>query len=339
MSGTDSWQDRYSRQISLGDLNEEGQQKLGSSTVVVIGAGAVGSGTAETLARMGVGRLTIIDYRHVSESDLHRVRVLGEGHVGQPKALALAEALRDALPHVKVRGVTEEMTPENVTALISRNDVVIDGLDSTESRLVLNDACLELCLPWVMGRVVATKGMVATFPAGGPCLQCVFERVQSREYLHDTRIVGVDPTTAAMVSAVQAAEACKLILDKGYPPTILEVDTWRGEWRSEPIKSGERCPACVEGRRKFLSSHVIKTVTTLCGQDAVQISPHQRARLDLEAKAKELGIHGSVHRTGGILKLDLGDNVIYLFESGRALIKGTTDPQKAKRLYDQYIGL
>ena len=333
------WRERYARQISLKVVGEEGQRRLLATTVVVAGAGAMGSNCAEMLLRMGVGRLVVVDRDVVELSDLHRSRVLGEDHVGEPKALALANGLKAILPHTKVPGNADDITPENVTAIIQRADVVVVGLDNIESRLVLNDACLELGLPWILGRIVGTTGMVATFPSGGPCLQCVFHEVQRREFLHDCKVVGIDPTVASVVAGVQVAEVSRFILGADAPSRLITLDPWHGQWHVEDIVRNESCPACVEGRRKFLSSHMVKNVKTLCGNDAVQVSPHQRTRVDLDSKAREWAVFGTVVKSGQMLKLSLPANEIFLFESGRALIKGTTDTKEAKRLYGRYVGL
>jgi adenylyltransferase/sulfurtransferase len=339
MTVEEMWRERYARQVSLTAVGEEGQQQFASTSAVVMGAGAVGSNSAEMLARMGIGRIIIIDRDVVELSDLHRSRMLSDEDVGEPKALALANAIKATMPDARVQGIAEDMTVENVTTLIRRADVVVDGMDNMESRLVLNDGCLELRIPWVLGRVVATKGIVASFPAGGPCLQCIYPDVESQVYLSDSRSEGIDPTVASAIAGIQVAQVSRLVLGAKTPSRLITLDAWTNECLMMDIKQVESCPACVEGRRKFLSTHIIKTFTTLCDQNAVQISPHRRYKLDLDSKARELEVHGKVRVSGQMLRLTIEDLDIFIFESGRALVKGTCDIPLAKRLYGRFVGL
>ena len=338
MAGDDSWHDRYSRQLVLAQLGEEGQRRLGQATIAVVGAGALGSNSADLLVRMGFGRVRIIDRDVVETSNLHRFRVLGDAHVGRSKADALAEELVATTPGVAVEGLAEDMTASNALALLEGADVVVDGLDNMETRYLVNDACLELGVPWVYGGVVGTTGMEAPFPVGGPCLRCLFPDPPDPGVLPTCESAGIHPSTPAVVAALQVAHASRLVLGAPVTGRMLMVDLWTDDWRTVDFDRREDCPTCAGGSREFLETGAGEIATSLCGQDAVQINPHQTSPIDLDAKEREWAKLGNVSRSGPLLTLDLGDLRLQLFPSGRALVKGTAEVAVAKTLYARYVG-
>ncbi len=334
----DEWRERYSRQTVLAPIGEEGQRRLGGTTVAVVGAGALGSNSAELLVRMGFGHVRIIDRDVLELSNLHRTRVLGDVHVGMPKAHALAEELQRLFPGASIEGVDEDLTAGNALALLEGADVVLDGLDNMSTRYVVNDACLELGVPWVYGGVVATGGLVAPLLPEGPCLRCLFPHPPEPGSLPTCESAGIHPSAPAVVASVQVAMASRLALDELDGPRLLALDIWSDEWRVIDIGARPECPACAGGAREFLTGGPGETVTSLCGQDAVQIDPGQHARVDMEAKAREWEKVGQVTRRGPMLVLDLGEVRIQLFPTGRALVKGTAEVAVAKSLYARYVG-
>jgi adenylyltransferase/sulfurtransferase len=338
MVGDDHWQDRYSRQIALEPVGHEGQRRLGQATVAVVGAGALGSNSADLLVRMGFGHVRLIDRDVVETSNLHRFRVLGDVHVDRSKADALAEELTAATPGPVVEGMAEDLTAANALGLLEGADVVVDGLDNMETRYIINDACLELGIPWVYGGVVGTTGMEAPFPANGPCLRCLFPDPPEPGLLPTCESAGIHPSTPSVIAAVQVAHASRLLLDKPVESRLLTMDLWTDYWRTVEFQRREDCPACTGGSRDFLDTGAGEIATSLCGQDAVQINPPQRATVDLDAKEREWAALGKVTRSGQVLILDLGNVRLQLFTSGRALVKGTAEVAVAKTLYARYVG-
>jgi adenylyltransferase/sulfurtransferase len=338
MVGDDHWQDRYSRQIALGPVGEEGQRRLGQATVAVVGAGALGSNSADLLVRMGFGHVRLIDRDVVETSNLHRFRVLGDAHVDMSKADALAEELASATPGSTLEALPEDLTAGNALALLEGADVVVDGLDNMETRYIINDACLELGIPWVYGGVVGTTGMEAPFPAGGPCIRCLFPEPPEPGSLPTCESAGIHPSIPAVVASVQVAHASRLVLGEAVDPVLLTTDLWIDYWRTVEFGRREDCPACVGGRREFLEAGVGEIATSLCGQNAVQINPPRRTSVDLDAKEREWATMGTVTRVGPVLTLDLGSMRLQLFPSGRALVKGTSEVAVAKTLYARYVG-
>jgi molybdopterin/thiamine biosynthesis adenylyltransferase len=246
------WQERFSRQIVLPQLGEEGQMALGKATIVIVGAGGLGSTSAETLVRMGVGHVRVIDPDVVELSNLHRVRAYGESDVGRPKVQVLAERLTGLIEGPIIEPVRQRLDPTNALALLKGADVVLDGLDNMGDRYLVNDACLELDLPWVYGGVVATGGLVAPFMPGGPCLRCLFPEPAAEGALPTTATAGIHPSLPALVSAVQVAQATRIVLGQEEGPNLLAMDMWSDDWRVVGLSRRQDCPACVGGRRDFL---------------------------------------------------------------------------------------
>jgi len=339
MDEQDAWHDRWARQLPLDGFGEEGQRALGRATAAVVGAGALGSSSAELLARMGIGTVRVIDRDVLEASNLHRTRVLGAADIGRPKAEALAERLAALAPWCRVEGVVEDVTGSNALGLLQGADVVLDGLDGMRARFVLNDACLELGIPWVYGGVLAMGGLVATFPAGGPCLRCLFPEVPPDGSVPGCESEGVHPSAPSLVASVQVAQASRLLLDARPPPRLLAFDLGADDWRVVDIEMRQGCPACGQGRREHLAAGDRDIIVTLCGRGAVQISPSaRRGPVDLDAKAAEWGAEGlAVLRRGPVLTLDMGETKLHLFASGRALVKGTTEQAVAKGMYTKYV--
>jgi adenylyltransferase/sulfurtransferase len=252
MAGDGEWRERFDRQLSLSQLGEEGQRALASATVVVVGAGGLGSNSADMLLRMGWGRVRVIDGDVVELGNLHRVRAYGEPDVGRPKVDVLAERMGGLITTgvLEVRG--EELTADSAQGLLRGADVVLDGLDSMPARYLLNEACLELGVPWVYGGVVATSGLVAPFPAGGPCLRCLFPELPRPGALPTPETSGLHPSLPTLVASVQVALATRMLLDQLEVPRLVAVDIWSDDWRVMDLQQRADCPACVQGRRDHL---------------------------------------------------------------------------------------
>jgi len=252
MGEEEAWRDRFSRQLVLGPIGEEGQLRLKGSTASVVGAGGLGSNSAELLVRMGFGCVRVIDHDLVELSNLHRVRLYGEGDVGRPKVDALMDRLTSVAGETRLETRRDRLGPRNALRLLAGSDVVLDGLDNMGSRYVLNDACLEMGVPWVYGGVVATGGLVAPFPPGGPCLRCLFPVPDDRGVLPTTATHGIHPSLPSAVASIQVALASRILLDGIPGPALTAMDLWSDEWRVVSLSKRADCPSCSFGRRDYL---------------------------------------------------------------------------------------
>jgi adenylyltransferase/sulfurtransferase len=337
---------RYDRQLRLPQFGRAGQDRLRAATVLLVGCGALGTTVADLLARAGVGRLRIVDRDVVELSNLHRQTLFDEAdaRAGVPKAVAATRRLAAVNGDVTVEPLVVDLAADNVLAVMSDVDLVIDGTDNAATRYLLNDAAVRLDRPWVYGACVGTEGRVMTvIPGQSPCLRCLFERPPDPGELPTCDTVGVLGSVAALVAAWQATAAIQVL--SGAAPTagrqLLVIDAWAWKVRSIALSDARRadCPCCAGRRFEFLERPPESSVS-LCGRDAVQVRPGQATRIDLDALATRLRQAGTVERTPFLLRLDLSDPPARLtvFPDGRAIVHGTTELARARSLYDRFVG-
>jgi len=166
--------DRYLRQMALPEIGNLGQERLRDSTVLVAGCGALGSNSAEIVARAGVGRIVLIDSDTVEMGNLQRQGLLREADIGEPKAEAAASALRRINSDIEIDFKVERIGAGNVERFLAGVDLVLDGFDNMPSRYLLNDACVKHKVPWVFAAVAGTFGMtMPIIPHKTACLRCL----------------------------------------------------------------------------------------------------------------------------------------------------------------------
>src|SRR5580704_568453 len=226
--------ERYSRQILFSGIGERGQQRLLSSTAVLVGCGALGTVVANLLVRAGVGRLRIIDRDFVEPSNLQRQALFEESdaRAALPKAVAAERRLQAINSSVPVEGLVADLTPKNALGLLSGFDVIVDGTDNFETRLLLNDAAISLHMPWVYAAAVGSYGLTMTIrPGETACLACLLESddrpaVIGAEATCDT--AGVLNAAVGIVASLETAEALKLLAGKpqALNGRLVSCDVW-----------------------------------------------------------------------------------------------------------------
>ena len=335
---------RYSRQTLLSEIGQEGQQKLLSSTVVVVGCGALGTAIASGLTRAGVGRIKIVDRDYVELSNLQRQVLFDEEELdtGLPKAMAAAEKLRRVNSDVVIEPLVTDLDAFNIERIFSDADLVVDGTDNFEARFLINDACIKHGLPWVYGAVIATYGVTMSIvPRQTACLRCLLRDQPPPGTVPTCDTAGVLGAVAGVIAALEVTQALKLLLDGGqeYQNRLTQVDVWTGEWFQVDVGRDSECPACQLDQYEFLEAKEGTFVTSLCGREAIQINVRGDVQLSLEQLAERLSASGQVRFNEYMLRCDVEDFEIAVFPNGRAIIKGTTDPAVARALYAKYIGL
>jgi adenylyltransferase/sulfurtransferase len=337
--------ERYARQVVLEQIGEAGQQRLLSATAAVVGCGALGTNVANGLVRAGVGRVRLIDRDFVELNNLQRQVLFDEEDVAQglPKAIAAAGKLRRINSQVQVEPVVTDVNPENVERLIGDVDLVLDGTDNFETRLLINDACIKLGLPWIYGGVVATYGMtMAIIPGETPCFRCFLSDLPAPGSTPTCDTVGVLGPAATVIAALEVTEAVKLLTGQvdALHGRLLCFDVWAGTLdRLSMGKGDEPCPACDQGRFEFLEAREGSWATSLCGRDAVQVNVRQDARVSLPGLARRLRASGQVSYNDYMLRFRVDGYELNVFPDGRAIIKGCTDPAVARTLYARYVGM
>lgn len=363
---------RYHRQMLLPGVGPEGQARLARAHAAIVGCGALGCAAADHLARAGVGCLTLVDRDVVEWTNLQRQTLFSEADARDalPKAHAARRRLAEVNSGARLRDVVADLTPANAARLLGLHpadpevptpQVLIDGTDNFETRYLLNDLAVRYGTPLVYGGVVAARGMESTFlprplpsPSGdiGPtaCLRCMFEDPPPLGSAPTCDTAGVLGPAVAIVAAVQAADALKILLGRPdlLSPTILDIDLWSNSRRRLTLQRRPDCPCCGRGRFDFLD-RAPDADTALCGQDAVQIAaPAAVPHTLLGDLADRLRPHGAVERLGAMLvrtrleheRADDGARPIHLtvFADGRAIVKGTTRPARARAVYARYVG-
>jgi adenylyltransferase/sulfurtransferase len=333
--------EKYSRQILFQPIGAEGQQKLAGGQVVIVGCGALGTAQANALVRAGVGRLRIVDRDYVEESNLHRQSLFDEADAAQtlPKAVAAERKLKRIKSEVQVEGVVADVDSRNIEEFVRGCQVIVDATDNYETRYLLNDASLELGIPWIYGAVVGSYATTMTIlPGRTPCLACVFPHPP--QGLHETcDTVGVISPAVSWAAAVQVTEALKLLVGRqdGLHHSLIGYDVWKNHYQSIKPSRDPQCRAC--GTRDFIYLRGAgPTHISMCGRNSVQIHQSEGRGLDLQALKTRLEQFGPVRANEFLLRCFLDPYELTVFPDGRAIIKGTQDPAIARSLYAKYIG-
>jgi molybdopterin/thiamine biosynthesis adenylyltransferase len=337
--------EKYSRQILFAGLGEAGQQCLVTASAALVGCGALGAVAASLLVRSGVGRLRIIDRDFVELSNLQRQTLFEESDAREalPKAVAAARRLRAINSDGQVEGIVADLTPKNAAELLSGFEVILDGTDNFETRLLLNDVSLAENVPWIYAAAVGSYGVTMTIvPKKTPCLACLLEEGEGSvalgaEATCDT--AGILNGAAGVIASIEATEATKLLAGKpaALHGKLVSCDVWTGRFQSIRVARNPGCRACVRGALSFLEGQEQPHIT-MCGRDSVQIHEHTR-KLDLEELGRRLSESSpEVRHNDFLVRFRIPPYEVTVFADGRAIIKGTKDPAIARSLYARYIG-
>jgi len=336
---------RYSRQILFSPIGAQGQQMLQQKHVLIIGAGALGSGSAEMLARAGVGRITIIDRDYVDWSNLQRQQLYSEQDVEEhlPKAIAAQKRLHAINKEIEVVAHIQDVTALELEQLVHDVDLLIDATDNFETRFLINDVAQKYNIPWIYGACVGSYGLTYTIlPGETPCLSCLLESIPLGIATCDT--AGIISPAVSMVVSHQVTEALKLLTDnqESLQKRLISFDVWQNEYSTmnvQPLKK-PRCPSCGEGAvYPYLQQENQTKTTVLCGRDTVQIRMPFSGEIQTEEYAKLL--EGKVEQlfvNPYLLSFTADDKRLVLFRDGRVLVHGTKHVAEAKSLYHRYFG-
>ncbi len=206
---------RYLRNI--GTIGTEGQVKLLKSCAAVVGAGGLGGTIIELLARMGIGRLIIIDDDRFAEQNLNRQLMCTEGDIGKFKAAVAARRVRRINSAVTVTAFTQRLTAENADRLLGGADVVLDALDNLSSRFVLETACRRLKVPFVHGGIAGFSGQFMTVFPEDPGLMALYGNAGQVPEVGIEVKLGNPTVTPMLIATLQVQEAIKIITGSGEP--------------------------------------------------------------------------------------------------------------------------
>src|SRR5271157_432862 len=293
---------RYSRHLIIPEVGMEGQQKLKSAKVLLVGAGGLGAPLGLYLAAAGIGRIGIVDFDVVDFTNLQRQVIHSTHDVGRKKLDSAAEKMSAINPHVEIVKHETALTSENALDILKDYDMVVDGTDNFPTRYLVNDACVLLGKPNVYGSIFRFEGQSTIFACpGGPCYRCLYPEPPPPGLVPSCAEGGVLGILPGTIGLIQATETVKLILGIGEPLVgrLLLYDALAMRFRELKLRRNPECPACGEH----------PTITRLIDYHEFCGVPSPRSA----APAQESGVNeGEIGVTELKAKLDRGDNFVLI---------------------------
>ena len=238
---------RYGRHVSIPEVGLAGQRRLRASSVLIVGAGGLGSPAALYLAAAGVGRIGLVDHDRVELSNLQRQVLYDTDAVGTPKLASARARLAGLNPDVAVETFETRMDSSNALEILEGWDFVIDGSDNFPTRYLVNDACVMLGTPFAYGAILRFEGQASVFGApDGPCYRCLFRDPPPPGLVPNCAEAGVLGVLPGIVGSIQANEAIKWLTGIGdtLAGRLLLIDALRMEFRSLDIAPDPECAVC-----------------------------------------------------------------------------------------------
>ncbi|MEE9400068.1 MAG: ThiF family adenylyltransferase, partial [Dehalococcoidales bacterium] len=324
--------DRYSRQTIFRGVGKEGQKKLGASSIVIIGCGALGGIIATALVRAGVGKVKLIDRDVIEYHNLQRQILFDEEDVKDqlPKAVAAERYLKKVNSTIEIEGVVADVNYANVERFISGADLILDGLDNPETRFIINDAAVKHKIPWIYGAAVSASGMTMNIiPGETPCFRCIFPAPPAPGVIPTCDTAGVIGPAPYIVGSLQATEAIKILIGaREINRDIIVIDAWEGSFHHFKIEPRRDCPTC-QGNYDFLQVQFGIRTTLLCGQNSVQVLDPKVEGISLEELAARLKQLGEVTCNESTLHFSVDDHEMVIFPEGRVILKNSLDESLA----------
>jgi len=334
--------DRYSRQTIFPEIGQAGQQKLAQSSVAIIGCGALGTVIATSLVRAGVGKIKIVDRDFIEYHNLQRQILFDENDIkeGLPKAVAAERYLKKVNSEIQIEGIVADANYANIERLVEGADLILDGLDNLETRLLINDVSLKHKIPWVYGGAISSSGMTMTvIPDKTACFRCFWTNNTARSAALTCDTAGVINPAPFIVGSLQSVEAMKILIGSTeINKDLIVIDVWHGEFSHLPLGRRADCPAC-HGKYEYLDAKYGTRATSLCGQNSVQILNPKSSMVSLAALAGRLKAVGEVSYNEFMLRFLVDNREMVVFPDGRAIVKNTSDESLAKGLYSKYLGM
>lgn len=333
---------RFDRQVRFAPLGAEGQARLEASRVLLVGTGALGGVLAQSLVRAGVGELVLCDRDVVELTNLPRQVLFEDRHAAAatPKAVAAAETLARIGGPTRITPHATHVDAGVLEQLGAEVDLVLDGTDNLTTRYLVNDWAVKTSTPWIYGGVVSSGGLVLPIlPGRSACLRCVFPDPPPPGSLPTCDSAGVIVPAVGAIASLQAGAALRILSgDTDFAPKLMQLDVWSGAMMTLEAPRRPECPACGQAQFEFLEAPAAREPIVFCGRNAVQVAAPLH-KPDMEAVAARLAsVSSEVKNLGVMLRAKVEEHTLTLFPDGRALIEGTTEIDRARALYDRYLG-
>ena len=238
--------ERYSRQIILKKVGTLGQKKLSKSSVLIVGAGGLGSPIAIYLAAIGVGNIGIIDKDNVEMSNLSRQIIFNTSDINKSKSLSAIKKIKKLNPNIKLKSFNKKLSEKNVNEIVKSYNLILDGSDNFRTRFLINDSCLKNKKILISGAVNKFDGQVYTFnflKRNSPCLRCFIPSMPSNPDVDNCEHEGIIGTLTGIIGTIQANEAAKEILGIGDSLCgyILIIDALKLSFRKVKLNKRSNC--------------------------------------------------------------------------------------------------
>ena len=247
---------RYARHLTLPEFGEEAQEKLLNSSILLIGAGGLGSPLALYLAAAGIGRIGIMDFDVVDMSNLQRQVIHRMQDIGTSKARSAERGIKDINPDVQVDVYEEGINSSNALEIIDKYDVVVDGTDNFPTRYLVNDACVMLGKVNIYGSIYRFEGQATVFDAkNGPCYRCLYPEPPDPGMVPSCAEGGVLGILPGYIAMIQATETIKMLTGIGKPLVgrFIRYDALNAESRELKLRKDPECPVCSANIRPSLN--------------------------------------------------------------------------------------
>ncbi len=238
---------RYSRHLLLPEVGVEGQEKICDGKVLLIGTGGLGAPLGLYLAAAGVGKLGLIDFDVVDQSNLQRQVIHGESTLGKLKVDSAKARLNDLNSSIDIVTHNTRLSSENALDIFKDYDIIVDGTDNFPTRYLANDAAVLLGKPYIYGCILRFEGQASVFDSRqGPCYRCLYPEPPPPGLVPSCAEGGVLGVLPGIVGLLQANEVLKLLLEKGDPliGRLLIFDALAMKFKELKLRKDKNCPIC-----------------------------------------------------------------------------------------------
>lgn len=332
---------RYSRQSLFKHIGVAGQAAIEQKTVIIVGVGALGTVSSEMLARAGVKKLVLIDRDYVEFSNLQRQSLFSEDDaVNQvPKVIAAKHTLESIRHDLEIDIYIEHCDAQLLLSLAEDADLILDGTDNFETRLLINDVAYRLNIPWVYAACVEATYVSSAFVPGeqAPCFRCMIPVLPSTTLTCDT--AGIIAPAVHMAVSEQVTSALKILSGAGIDKSVMRTgDLWASEHMSIGTEAllHDACPTCSLSAEYPELSKGVEGQMSLCGRDTVQIIDSRLSQAVVVEALKERAI--DFKETPYFIEFYYDDYRIVVFHNGRLLLHGITQVNKAQTVVNQLFG-
>ncbi|EDO1222619.1 ThiF family adenylyltransferase [Listeria innocua] len=330
--------ERYDRQMRVANIGEIGQEKLLSKTILIVGVGAIGSYAAEICARMGFGKLILIDRDYVELSNLQRQSLYTEQDAleKQAKAYAAQKALLLINSEIEVEYIVDDANMTSLTPFAKKIDYILDCTDNFMTRDFLNQFCFIHQIPWIFTSCAGNyANLMPIIPPETACLHCLLGDIPQTNAA-SCDIVGVDGALIPIVAGMQVSLLTQMILNPDFTAnTYYQIDNWQLNFQSLVVKKRPHCKGCSPEKVRSEVPFSKQTIA-LCGRDTVQF--HLQNKSNYREIKQRLAEQKMIYTENpALLSFNYEKYQFVIFKNGRVLLHGTENLAEAKKIYQLFF--